>query len=69
MIFCNWVGWALKQEDTFVGTWGTWKDKVMCPSGAYVIGMKVRFQKPQCQGDNTGLNGLKFLCKSKETKL
>lgn len=47
MIFCNWDYWFRQEESRVEGPWGTWRNKVMCPQDAFVVGMKVRFEKFQ----------------------
>jgi hypothetical protein len=43
-------------------SWGVWQPIRTCPAGSAVCGMAVRFEKPQGDGDDTGLNGVQFDC-------
>ena len=49
----------------YEGNWGSWKDIVMCPSGSFIHGGRVRFEGAQgSSGDDTALNGLQIRCKA-----
>ena len=42
-------------------------DYEFCPKTTYISAFKVRFQEHQGNGDDTAMNGIKFLCVSPET--
>jgi hypothetical protein len=45
------------------GYWGSWKHLVQVPAGFYIIGMSVRNESGQGNGDDTCLNGIRMVCK------
>jgi hypothetical protein len=45
--------------------WGDWSSWVMCPSGKAVVGIQTRVESFEGEGDDTAINGMKLLCKTK----
>ena len=46
------------------GEWGEWTEWVGCPAGMAIDGMQVQIEPDQTgpDGDDTGMNGIKFTC-------
>lgn len=44
--------------------WGTWGDIDMCPDESAIISFAVKNEAPRGDGDDTGVNGVVFRCKS-----
>ncbi len=42
--------------------WGTWGDVATCRDGHYIFGMSVKGEPPLGNGDDTGLNAVRFRC-------
>jgi hypothetical protein len=42
--------------------WGGWSGFAACPAGQAVCGIEARIEAPQGGGDDTAMNGLKFVC-------
>lgn len=60
--FCKLSNWSSQNTMMFSGLWGDWKGWAMCPTGYFVNGFQVRFEKSRGDGDDTALNGLKIQC-------
>lgn len=44
------------------GNWGNWTGPKYCPKKHYVCGLEQRTEKKQGDGDDTGMNSLRFAC-------
>jgi hypothetical protein len=44
------------------GAWGGWQAVANCPTGQVACGAEVRIEGSQGNGDDTAMNGLKFVC-------
>ena len=42
--------------------WGNWSNFQFCPSGQVVVGLMTRVERPQGDGDDSGLNGVRMIC-------
>uniref|UniRef100_A0A914X8R9 Uncharacterized protein n=1 Tax=Plectus sambesii TaxID=2011161 RepID=A0A914X8R9_9BILA len=51
-----------------VTDWGEWSDWDMCPPESFVVGMKLKMESVQHNGDDTALNGIRLTC-MKDQKL
>lgn len=55
-----------KRANGFWGTWGSW---MLCPAGEFVYGYRLKSEKNQDGGDDTGLNAVELKCKSPHTMI
>jgi len=46
-------------------SWGTLRETVYCNPGAYAVGYEMRVEGSQGNGDDTALNAIRLLCRSK----
>lgn len=51
-----------KRIQSHSGQWGTWKPDAVAPPGHYVAGIRVRFEDPKPNNDDTALNAVELLC-------
>ncbi|APJ03484.1 hypothetical protein [Silvanigrella aquatica] len=42
--------------------WGDWSPFYTCPAGQVIIGLVTRVERPQGDGDDTALNGVRMIC-------
>jgi hypothetical protein len=47
-----------------VTQWGNWGSWAYCHPGDYVVGVDIKIENKQGNGDDTGLNGIRLRCKS-----
>ena len=51
-------------ESPRITSWGQWTNWMYCPTDWYVIGMQLKVESKQGNGDDTALNGIKLFCAS-----
>ena len=66
LMCAQWGDWAPSPEKLYRasvhdGFWGDWQSDRLLPDGCYLIGMKLRIEAPQGDGDDTGLNGIELI--------
>ncbi len=44
------------------GLWGNWAAQKNCPTGEFITGIRTKNEGKQGNGDDSGMNGLKFTC-------
>ena len=49
-------------ESPRVTNWGVWGGWAECKTGEYVVGMQLKTERPQGNGDDTALNAIRLLC-------
>jgi len=47
------------------GSWGIWHPPIYCPEGTFLTGIEQRVESNQGDGDDTGLNAIRFACNQK----
>ena len=69
--YCSLAGWYDGQQtvEVFPGYWGSWRGMKMCPHGSFIQGSQVRFDPHGGHVDDTGMNGLKILCRNPENNV
>lgn len=65
--YCHFDDWNTQSGSISIieGDWGSWSSWKYCPEDSYMMGALIRYESPG--GDDTALNGMKMICRHKNT--